>query len=367
MGSMAFPGMESNNAPLPLPGGYGNPTGVNTGGFKLQQSKGDGTTPFGPAAFPNFPAFGPIATPGANTGVRSPAAKANVVGGFNTSASPTGGVTPAIPGANAPVFGGTDIQGLSSGIYSQLNGKPGNPGDQMYKELTNAYGKGTGAALFNLLIGGTFNPQTAAAFLNAMQPGVQRGEADILGAFGDAGSRFSSSASLGLGDYLSQVNLNEQQTLAGLYNQGQQNELSLLQNILPTLHDEQANKGGGIFADILGGLEIAGGIAAAPFTGGTSLGLVGAGVGTLTGANSGGGGKSGGSSQGGIGALLQQLYKQQSGGVNMSGVSMGPTPASQLPMEIPQILGISGGTALGGADPFGGGGDNTLAELMGLL
>lgn len=364
MGSMAFPGMESNNAPLPLPGGYGNPTGVNTGGFKLQQSKGDGTTPFGPAAFPNFPAFGPIATPGANTGVRSPVAKANVAGGFNTSTSPTGGVTPAIPGANAPVFGGTDIQGLSSGIYSQLNGKPGNPGDKMYKELTNAYGKGTGAALFNLLIGGTFNPQTAAAFLNAMQPGVQRGQADILGAFGDAGSRFSSSASLGLGDYLSQVNLNEQQTLAGLYNQGQQNELSLLQNILPTLHDEQANKGGGIFADILGGLEIAGGIAAAPFTGGMSLGLIPGGVNTLVGGNSGGGSSGGGGSQAQLMQLLKLMQGGNSNGVDMSGVSMGPTPASQFPMEIPNLLGISGGTALGGADPFSGGDGFDMSSLL---
>lgn len=232
----------SNNAPAPIPGGYGNPTGANTGAL--------GNNGVSANAFPNYPAFGPI------------------------GATPTAQTTTS--GLNSSPYNSSSFAGLSTGLQVD----PSLQGN-LLKEFQRAYGKGTGDVLMQMLTTGLFNPQTASAYLNSMQPGIQRGQADILNAFGRGGDRFSSSAALGLGDYNSQVNLNENSTLASLYQNAQTNELNLLGNTLPTLNKEEDNSGGGWIDDLLGGLEIAGGVAAAPFTGGLSLGLAGSGTGLL--------------------------------------------------------------------------------------
>jgi hypothetical protein len=215
---------SGNNAPLPIPGNT-NPTGTNTG------------VNFNGTSFPSYPVFGSPST------------------------------SPVSPSANAPLFGTGGMTGLSSGLsgigYNVLN-------QDLYNRLGKAYGKGAGELLGNIFENGLFNPQVASAFLNAMQPGVNRGNATIGTEFGAEGSRFGSAAALGFGDYNSQVNLNEQQTLASMYQNAQQEQLQLLQGVLPTLHQERANEGGWI-NDLIGGLEIAGSIAAAPFTGGASL------------------------------------------------------------------------------------------------
>lgn len=245
MGTAGLPFPTSNNAPLPIPGGYGNPTGANPGGF------------FNYGASPNlgfnFPAYG--------------------------SPSPVG------PSYNVGSFTGTNLAGLNSGLgfaYGQ------GYGTDLYNRLGKAYGRGAGQLIGNILSGGLYNPQVAAAYLNAQQPGIARGEAGILGAFGDAGARFSSAAALGLGDYESQVQLNQQQMLAQLYQNAQQEELGLLTGVLPTLHQERANQGSWL-NDLVGGLEIAGGIVGAPFTGGLSLGMIPAGISQITGSGRGGG------------------------------------------------------------------------------
>lgn len=247
MGSSAVFGFNSanNNAPPP-PGPLNNPTGV-------APAKGGNN-----GGIPNFPAIS--------------------------------------PSANAPIFGATNIGGLSSGLTgdSQTGLNPANGSqNQLQWQLAQAYGAGTGSLLYNLITQGTFNPQVASSFLNAMQPSVNRGNATIEQAFGAEGSRFGSAAALGLGDYNSQVNLNEQQTLASMFMQSQSNELSLLSSVLPTIHTEKANSSG-ILGDILGGLEVVGGAALAIGSAGTLAGpgiaLAGAGVGTIAGANGEGGG-----------------------------------------------------------------------------
>lgn len=240
-----------NNAPLPMFGSMTNPSGF--GGIGVGGSS---------TGFPNFPMFG---TP---------------------SSSPTS------PLANAPAFsmGGTPYTDPSMG--SGFTNLPG--GNQYFSNIYNqagkAYGQGTGQLIGDILTQGLFNPQVAQSYINFMQPQVNRGEANLLNSFGAEGSRFSSSAQYGLGDYLSQVNLNEGNIFAGMYTQAQQEQMSLLENILPTLHGERSNSSG-ILDDILGGLEVAGGIAAIPFSGGMSTGLIAGGLGTLaTGINGGGGG-----------------------------------------------------------------------------
>jgi hypothetical protein len=300
MGSPAFP--TSNNAPLPIPGGWGNPTGANTGNM------GSGAT-----AFP---------------------------------VSPYGG-----PSYNAPIFGGGNMAGLTSGLNSSNTSWNQN----LFNEMGRAYGKGTGQLLGDVFANGLFNPQVAAAMLNAQAPGIARGEAGIQGAFADAGARFSSASALGMGDFESQVQLNQQQTLAQMFEQAQGEQLSLLQSVLPTLNKEQANHGGGLLDDIVGGLETIGGFAAAPFTGGASLSLASGGLSTLMqGLGGGGNPQASGISPGGGGSGsnifsgLTSLFSPPT--PNLSGVSMGGDATGNM-SAIQQIIANMQASGAGG---FGG-------------
>jgi hypothetical protein len=301
----------SNNAPLPIPGGFGNPTGANPG-FAGSGGK-DALT------FPTMPMFG---------GAPKPIAQ-STTSGLNA-------------GPNAP----SDFSGLSTGMKID----PALAGN-FQREFQRAYGKGTGDILYQMLTQGLFNPQTASAFLNAQQPGIQRGQADILNAFGRTGNRFSSSAQLGLGDYMSQVNLNQGQLLASLFEQSQNQGLNLLENSMNTLHTEEANNGGGWIDNLVGGLEIAGGLIGAPFTGGASLALVGAGIGQMTG----GGGKSNNQAQAAQGIQGFKGLFDDSGGVDLSSESLGlPGDKAIFDNLINQLIG-SGGSMFGGADATSGG------------
>jgi hypothetical protein len=247
MGTPAFGLMPGNNATPPPFFAGNNPTGGTrgTGGSGGLNNN-----------FPNFPLFGNPNTSGV--------------------ASPT---------ANAPLFGGSSMTGLSTGFGTSTGALGGNE----LREFQRAYGKGTGDLLYQMMSKGLFNPNTASAFLNAMQPGINRGQENLLNSFGAEGSRFSSTAAFGLGDYFSQVNLNEQQTLASMYMQAQQEQLGLLENTLPTLHNEQANQGSWL-DDLMGGLEIGASILGAPFTGGLSLGGIAGGLSTIMGHGGGSGG-----------------------------------------------------------------------------
>lgn len=202
--TFGMPG-TGNNAPPPVPGNT-NPTGTN---------KGVG---FGGVSFPSYPVFG---------------------------APQTG--SPVTPSANAPIFGTPSTGGTpnSSGGLQNLNSgfDLGNNWQNFANMLGKAYGKGPGQAIYNILSKGLFNPQEAAAFLNAMQPSINQGLASVQNSFGAEGSRFGSAAALGIGNYESQVNLNEQQTLASMFMQAQQEQLQLLEGVLPTLQHERANQG----------------------------------------------------------------------------------------------------------------------------
>jgi hypothetical protein len=185
--------------------------------------------------------------------------------------------------------------GLSSGFST---GDPGRTQD-LYNWLGKAYGKGPGQLLGNMITKGLFNPQVAQALMNAMEPTIQRGFQDVLGAFGSEGARFSSSAQIGAGDYMSQARLGQEAQLANIYQQDVGMQLQLLENVLPSIQKERANSGGWLNT-LIGGLEAVGGVVAAPFTGGASLALTAQGLGQLSGGHGGGGG---GSSGGGIMSL----------------------------------------------------------------
>lgn len=314
MPQQGLPFPTSNNAPLPIPGGYGNPTGANTGGYG-----GASNNPY--TAF-NFPAYG------------SPVQGVGGAGG---------------PAYNVGPYNATNLGGLNAGLMAYGQGY----GTQLYNDLGKAYGKGTGQLLGNLLSGQLYNPAVAAAYLNAQQPGIAQGQASILGAFGDAGARFSSAAGVGLGNYNSQVQLNQQQMLAQLYEQAQNQELNVLSGVLPTLQQEQANKGSWM-NDVVGGLEMVGGIGIDAVTAGT-LGnpLIAQGAKTL----------SGGLSQHGAASPNAGGYSLPGFGGNtgafgsnapIAGSIQNYTPAPDNMIQptsysLPQQSQISGGSLWGGA------------------
>ena len=207
MGSSAFGLLPGNNAPMPTWGNL-NPTGGNTGMFN------SGT--FG--TMPNFGLFG-------GPGLSYPALNF----GPNTGGASGGGI-----------FGTTPGTGSGFGLL------PGgqNYGPQTYNQLGKSYGQGFGQYLGDIFSQGLFNPQVAQQYINFMQPQISRGEANLLGAFGSEGARFGSPAQIGLEDYLSQVNLNEGEIFANMFQNAQQMQLGLLESVLPTVAHEKANQGG---------------------------------------------------------------------------------------------------------------------------
>ena len=240
MGGIALP--FSNNAPQPIPGGYSNPSGNN-------MSQGQGTamsSGITPGALPSPNGM----TPGAVTGT----------GGGGGTAFPANGTTSttATPG----------LASLNSGFGSSMSPTQLS---SFIKGLDATYGVGQGTLIANMLTQGLFNPQVAQALINAMQPNIERGLVSTEGAFAGEGARFSSSAQIGVGDYESQATLGENQVLANLFTQDQQMQLNLLEQTNPAVQQTIANENsGGWLNDLLGGLEIAGGIALTVATGGAA-------------------------------------------------------------------------------------------------
>lgn len=252
MGGIALP--FSNNAPQPIPGGYSNPSGNN-----MSQGQGaamsSGITP-GALPSPNG------MTPGAVTGT----------GGGGGTSFPANGTasTTATPG----------LASLNSGFGSSMSPTQLS---SFIKGLDATYGVGQGTLIANMLTQGLFNPQVAQALINAMQPNIERGLVSTEGAFAGEGARFSSSAQIGVGDYESQATLGENQVLANLFTQDQQMQLNLLEQTNPAVQQTIANENsGGWLNDLLGGLEIAGGIASGGIGG---AGLISGGVGTILAGN----------------------------------------------------------------------------------
>lgn len=76
--------------------------------------------------------------------------------------------------------------------------------------------------------GAGYNPQVLQALIAQLQPQIQRGQADIMEQFGGMGLGQSSAGAIGMGDFMSQVNLNESQMATQLYEQAIQNYLQVM-------------------------------------------------------------------------------------------------------------------------------------------
>jgi hypothetical protein len=122
-----------------------------------------------------------------------------------------------VPGGTTkvPSQGGAGMAGSGVGSMSGMSTKEL---QQMLAELSKTFGAGTGSSIMNFLMGGAgFNQQAVSNMLASLQPGVERGTESLMEQFSTSGNRFGSGAQIGLGDYLSQVNLNEGQIAAQLY------------------------------------------------------------------------------------------------------------------------------------------------------
>jgi hypothetical protein len=178
------------------------------------------------------------AVPGATTGVNtflpqagtstSPTAPVNpnlFAGGAVPGAAMT---TPATPGINAGPYGtsggsplpggGTNATGANASDpfgFGQMTNKDKG---RMFDNLKKTYGDGMAHMLMDFLSSGAgYNQQAINNMLASLQPGIERGQENLMEQFSASGNRFGSGAQIGLGDYLSQVNLNEGQLVTQMY------------------------------------------------------------------------------------------------------------------------------------------------------
>jgi hypothetical protein len=224
--------MGSAVNPLLLTGN--NPTGANMGNpqvmMDLFQPKGSnpliptiGTSGSKPSTTQNNPFSMATTSGGAVPG--SPMAMDTLAApNFPANASPYptsgGGLLPG-GGTNATGAPATDPFGLSKMTHKDLS--------RMFDGLKKTYGDGMAHMLMDFLTSGAgYNQGAINNLLASLQPGIKRGEADIMEQFSAMGTRFGSPAAVGLGDYLSQVNLNEGQLVTQMYEQSLQDFINVM-------------------------------------------------------------------------------------------------------------------------------------------
>lgn len=189
--------------------------------------------------------FGMTGTPGANFGgtnvaVPTPASSNTpAIGGGSNPFLPSPVPGQAVPGSTSPIMTATPFGGSGGGnnlatmnpanLWGFGNGT-NNPLHDITKALQKAgFSAGIAGELANFLQSGAgFNPAVAQALIAAMQPGVQRKEADINEQFSAMGLRDGSPAAIAMGDFLSQEQLNEGKIWAELYEQSVQNYMNVL-------------------------------------------------------------------------------------------------------------------------------------------
>lgn len=187
-----------------VPGGM-NPTGNMISLLDLPKT-GQGTNPLLPQTTPGGTASPisanpyDIASPTTATGTSTPAFPANV-GPYPSSLN-----LGAAGGSKGTQFGGF-LQGMTNKDIGRL-----------FSSLKKTYGDGMAHLILDFLQGGAgFNQQAVNNLLASLQPGIERGQENIMEQFSAMGNRFGSPAAVGLGDFLSQVNLEEGQLVTQMY------------------------------------------------------------------------------------------------------------------------------------------------------
>jgi len=223
-----------------VPGGAYNPTGTQTAFADPFGGTGAGTNPM----LPNVP----TGTSTVRTGSLVPG------GAMPANAGPYG--------ATAATTAGQQFGGLS-GPMSAKESK------NFQSILNKAFGKGMGDMMFHFIQSGAgFNPQMLNNLLAAMQPGIERGEEDVMEQFSATGNRFGSPAGVGLGDYLSRVQLNQGQIIEQFYNDALDRFMQTLMGTSGVVAGRKATHGGALTGFVRGLSDILGSISPGHSSGG---------------------------------------------------------------------------------------------------
>jgi hypothetical protein len=204
------------------------PTSAGSSGYVPTNPTGNqiniGTTSnVNPGANPLLPSSG--------TSTSAPSSSNPLTAGFSSSSVPTfgangpGPVSLTTPGAGPT----TNVGQAAASPIGGMNTMSPTDLSRMYDSLKKSYGDGPAHALLDFLTSGAgFNQDAINNLFAAMQPQIERGTESLMNQFSATGNRFGSGAQIGLGDYLSQVNLNEGQLETQQYNNAIQNYLGVL-------------------------------------------------------------------------------------------------------------------------------------------
>lgn len=220
-------------------------TGINPTGNQTAIANPITSQPAVPGANPLLPTVNtsPNST---NTNPYSVVPSAPVTSTANSGPySSTGGSLLPATGTNATGGAATNPFGIAPGDWNK-----------MWNEMKKTYGAGTAETIIDFLKGGAgYNQQAINNLLASLQPGIERGEENIMEQFSATGNRFGSPAATGLGDFLSQVNLNEGNLVTQMYEQSLTNFMNVLMGTSDKTSDRIANSPS-TADDILGGLGI---------------------------------------------------------------------------------------------------------------
>jgi hypothetical protein len=129
---------------------------------------------------------------------------------------------------------------------------------RLFKDLKKTYGDGMAHLILDFLsTGAGFNQQAINNLLASLQPGISRGEEDLMSQFSASGNRFGSGAQIGLGDFLSKVNLNEGELITTMYEDALNNFINVMLGTSSKAADAKAASPSGLDS-ILSGIGLAG-------------------------------------------------------------------------------------------------------------
>jgi hypothetical protein len=193
-----------------------NPTGANISIPGLPQTSQPGSNPLLPNVnlSPNSAGSSnpyDVVPAGSPTTPTTPGFSANTGGGYSSS------LNLGSPGGTPP-GGPTNAGQAAASPFSFLNSMTPTDISRMYSSLKSTYGDGMAHQILDFMTSGAgFNQQAINNLLATLQPGIERGTESLMSQFSASGNRFGSGAQIGLGDYLSQVNLNEGQLVTQMY------------------------------------------------------------------------------------------------------------------------------------------------------
>jgi len=200
------PSGQLTSADYSISGGMGSSTGANP--IISPANMSQGSTQVNPYA-PGSVTPTPVPSYPANQGPYSSTS-------LTTSSSPTTSLSTAQSGPLGAIFSGETPEGIK----------------QLFSNLSKALGPGVGNLLANFLESGAgFNQQAINNLFAALQPGITAGTESIADQFSALGDRFGSDASIGLSNYLSQVNLNEGQIESSMYEQSVNDFINTLMGV----------------------------------------------------------------------------------------------------------------------------------------